>query len=120
MIFRQLIDSTSSTYTYLLADENTRDAILIDPVFEQHGRDVALLRELDLNLRATLDTHVHADHITGAWLMKKSLGSKILLSGRYGLDCTDVAIDHGTRAMLEEDDELASRTIIGDNAINRL
>ena len=71
MIFRQLFDPVSSTYTYLLADPGTREALLIDPVFEQVRRDLALLRELDLKLVATLETHVHADHVTGAWLLQQ-------------------------------------------------
>jgi len=74
MIFRQLFDQTSSTYSYLLACEGSREAVLIDPVFEQHGRDLALIRELGLRLVAVLDTHCHADHVTGAWLMKRALG----------------------------------------------
>jgi glyoxylase-like metal-dependent hydrolase (beta-lactamase superfamily II) len=78
MFFRQLFDSASSTYTYLLADERTREAVLVDPVFEQHSRDAALIRELGLSLRYTLDTHCHADHVTGAWLMKTALGSQIV------------------------------------------
>jgi glyoxylase-like metal-dependent hydrolase (beta-lactamase superfamily II) len=69
MIFRQLFDPVSSTYTYLLADGG--QAVLIDPVFEQARRDLALLRELGLRLVATLDTHVHADHVTGAWLLQQ-------------------------------------------------
>ena len=64
LIFRQLFDPASSTYTYLLGDAG--QAVLIDPVFEHERRDVALLRELGLQLVATLDTHVHADHVTGA------------------------------------------------------
>lgn len=83
MLFRQLFDHASSTYTYLLADEASRDAVLIDPVFEQHARDAALLRELGLCLRYTLDTHCHADHVTGAWLMKELLGSEIALAAAY-------------------------------------
>lgn len=75
MIFRQLFDQTSSTYTYLLADSG--EAILIDPVFEQARRDAALLHELGLRLAWTLETHVHADHITGAWLLREKLGSRI-------------------------------------------
>ena len=66
MIFRQLFDPQSSTYTYLLADPAAREALLIDPVFEQVRRDAALLDELGLRLVATIDTHVHADHVTGA------------------------------------------------------
>ena len=68
LIFRQLIDGRSSTYTYLLGCASTRAAVLIDPVFEQARRDAALIEELDLSLLYTLETHVHADHITGAWL----------------------------------------------------
>jgi len=84
MLFRQLFDQASSTYTYLLADEATREAVLIDPVFEQHARDAALIRELDLRLVCTLDTHCHADHVTGAWLMKAAFGSAVGLSPKYG------------------------------------
>jgi sulfur dioxygenase len=83
MIFRQLFDQTSSTYSYLLADEASREAVLIDPVFEQHSRDLALIRELELNLRYVIDTHCHADHITGAWLMKRALGAETCLSRVY-------------------------------------
>ena len=76
MIFRQLFDGSSSTYTYLLGDEASHEAVLIDPVFEQHARDAALVRELGLQLVATLDTHCHADHVTGAWLMKSEASIK--------------------------------------------
>jgi glyoxylase-like metal-dependent hydrolase (beta-lactamase superfamily II)/rhodanese-related sulfurtransferase len=95
MILRQLFDQVSSTYTYLLADEGTRESILIDPVFEQHTRDVALLREIGLKLLCVVDTHCHADHVTGAWLMKAALGSKIALSRQYGAENVDLALDHG-------------------------
>jgi len=95
MIFRQLFDQVSSTYTYLLADERTREAVLIDSVFEQHARDAALIRELGLKLLSTLDTHCHADHVTGAWLMKAALGSKIGLSREYGAENVDLPLSHG-------------------------
>jgi len=95
MIFRQLYDATSSTYTYLLADPGSRQAVLIDPVFERHARDVALIRELGLALVCTLDTHCHADHVTGAWLMKQSLGSRIGLAAAYGADNVDLPLAHG-------------------------
>jgi glyoxylase-like metal-dependent hydrolase (beta-lactamase superfamily II)/rhodanese-related sulfurtransferase len=85
--FRQLFDPTSSTYTYLLASDG--QALLIDPVFEQASRDQALLRELDLTLLATLETHVHADHVTGAWLHRHRSGSKVLLSGAAGATGAD-------------------------------
>src|SRR5215218_6017516 len=70
LIFRQLFDPQSSTYTYLLADATTREAVLIDPVFEHARRDAALIQELGLELGFTLETHVHADHITAASLLK--------------------------------------------------
>jgi glyoxylase-like metal-dependent hydrolase (beta-lactamase superfamily II)/rhodanese-related sulfurtransferase len=95
MLFRQLFDLQSSTYTYLLADETTRDAVLIDPVFERFERDRALIRELGLTLRYTLETHVHADHVTGAWLLRAALGSRIVLSRHGGAAGADRHVDHG-------------------------
>ncbi len=95
MIFRQLFDQQSSTYTYLLGDEETRDAILIDPVFEQARRDAALVSELGLALRWTLETHIHADHVTGAWLLKEKLGSRIALAAASGADGADLRLEGG-------------------------
>lgn len=95
MIFRQLFDPVSSTYSYLLADEATREAVLIDPVFERHLRDAALIRELDLKLLYTVDTHCHADHVTGAWLMKEALGSQTALAKVYGASNIDVPLSDG-------------------------
>jgi sulfur dioxygenase len=95
LIFRQLFDQVSSTYTYLLADAHTREALLIDCVFEQHARDRALIRELELELRYTLDTHCHADHVTGAWLMQQALGSQIGLSLEYQAKNVDLPLRHG-------------------------
>ena len=95
MIFRQLFDQVSSTYSYLLADEHTRDAVLIDPVFEQHARDAALIHELGLSLRYTLDTHCHADHVTGAWLMKEAFGAAIGLARVYDATNVDVPLGPG-------------------------
>jgi sulfur dioxygenase len=95
MILRQLFDSETSTYTYLLADEASRQAVLIDCVFEQHLRDLALIRELELKLLFTLETHVHADHVTGAWLMQQALGSRIALSEHGGAEGADRLLRHG-------------------------
>jgi len=95
MIFRQLFDHVSSTYSYLLADEQTRDAVLIDSVFEQHARDAGLIRELELKLVATLDTHCHADHVTGAWLMKVAFGSRVGLARAYNAKNVDLPLVHG-------------------------
>src|SRR5678815_924604 len=95
MLFRQLIDSRSSTYTYLLADASTRDAVLIDPVFEQYARDAALLRELGLTLRHTLETHVHADHVTAAWLFHERLASAIVVPADGGAEGADRRVRDG-------------------------
>lgn len=97
LIFRQLFDQQSSTYTYLLADSGRREAVLIDPVFEQARRDAALVKELGLKLAWTLETHVHADHVTGAWLHKQRLGSRIALSAASGAEGADRTLAHGDR-----------------------
>ena len=95
MIFRQLFDTQSSTYTYLVADPATRAAVLIDPVFEQARRDAALVGELGLKLAWTLETHVHADHVTGAWLLREKLGSKIAVSRAGGAEGADRLLQDG-------------------------
>ncbi|MGF6770344.1 sulfur dioxygenase [Paraburkholderia sp. GAS199] len=84
LIFRQLFDPQSSTYTYLLADSESGEAVLVDPVFEQVRRDAALIEELHLRLVCTIDTHVHADHVTGAWMLNHRLGSQIAISAASG------------------------------------
>lgn len=95
MIFRQLFDSASSTYTYILGCPETHEAVVIDSVFEQHNRDAALIRELGLKVCYVLDTHVHADHVTGAWLMHNSLGTQTVLSAEAGAQNVDVPVNHG-------------------------
>ena len=95
MIFRQLFDPQSSTYSYLLADSLTHEAVLIDPVFEHARRDAALVGELGLKLLFTLETHVHADHVTGASLLRRRLGSKIALSRDSGAEGADRMLADG-------------------------
>ncbi|SDH52889.1 MULTISPECIES: MBL fold metallo-hydrolase [unclassified Duganella] len=95
MIFRQLFDPASSTYTYLLGDGG--EALLIDPVYEQVPRDLALVQELGLKLVATLDTHVHADHVTGAWRLRQRSGSRIAISAAAGANGADAGLRHGDR-----------------------
>ncbi|MEY2687298.1 MAG: hypothetical protein RL375_1496 [Pseudomonadota bacterium] len=97
LFFRQLFDLASSTYSYLLADGGSGEAIIIDPVFDNARRDAALVRELGLRLVATLDTHVHADHVTGAWLLKQACGSEILMSRVSGANPVDRPLEHGDR-----------------------
>ena len=70
MIFKQLFDQKSSTYTYLIASAKGREALIIDPVIENVNQYVQLLKELNLNLVKVIDTHIHADHITGASKLK--------------------------------------------------
>lgn len=77
MIFRQLSEPESCTYTYLLACSETRQAVLVDPVLETADRDLAVLQELELGLAYTLETHIHADHITSAARLRSLTACKI-------------------------------------------
>ncbi len=97
MVFRQLFDRETCTYTYLLADEETGEAVLIDPVREHVDRDSQTIEELGLTLKYTLDTHVHADHVTGAGLLRERHGNQSVLSARGGAPCADIAAKHGDR-----------------------
>src|SRR2546427_12793357 len=76
MFFKQLFDPASSTLTYLIADDSNHEAVLIDPVTEQVERDLRLLREHGLALKYTLETHVHADHVTAAHVLKQTTGAR--------------------------------------------
>jgi sulfur dioxygenase len=89
LVFRQLFDPPSSTYTYLLADGGSGAAVIIDPVFEQVRRDAALIEELGLRLLYALETHVHADHVTSAWLLKQRTGCRIALAAKSGAEGAD-------------------------------
>lgn len=95
MIFRQLFEPLSSTYTYLLGDELTGQAILVDPVISSMERDRAELHRLGLTLACTLDTHIHADHITAALELKRATGSRIAAPGIDRLPCADIWIEEG-------------------------
>lgn len=101
MLFRQLFDPESSTYTYLLADTATKRALLIDPVRDQVERDIQLIDELGLTLAYTLETHVHADHIAGSGTLRKRLGSRSFMSERAGAECADVMLKDGQQIELD-------------------
>lgn len=95
MIFRQLFDAETFTYSYLLGCERTRRACLIDSVASELPIYTELLERLDLKLVYTLETHVHADHITGAGLLRKKLGSKSVVHRDAGALCADLLVTDG-------------------------
>lgn len=95
MLLRQLFDPETSAYTYLLADRASREAVLIDTVVEHFERDCALLRELQLKLRYTLETHVHADHVTASGRFREALGSKVAVGAAAGVVNADLELGDG-------------------------
>lgn len=101
MIFRQLFDKESSTYTYLIADPATMTAILVDPVLEQVERDIRLLEELGLNLRYCLETHIHADHITGTAKLREVKGCLGIVPDQAQANCADRHIKDGETLQLD-------------------
>lgn len=95
VIFHQLFEKESSSYTYLLADPLTREAILIDSVLETVDRDLKLIAELGLKLLYVLETHIHADHITGSSEIKKRNGALSIVSKKAGVCCADIELSDG-------------------------
>jgi len=110
MIFRQLFDKESSTYTYLLGDSDTKEALFIDPVIENSERDAKLVRELGLSLKYVMNTHVHADHITGTGRLKKLLpGCQSVLSAKSG-GKADLLVKDGDRIQFGTSSLLVAET----------
>ncbi|HCT41714.1 MAG TPA: Zn-dependent hydrolase [Moraxellaceae bacterium] len=97
MLFRQLFDSASSTYTYLLADRKTGDAVLIDPVREHMDSYLRLLDELELKLVMAVDTHVHADHITALGLLRETTGCVTYMGQQAQADCVSARFSDGEK-----------------------
>lgn len=95
LVFRQLFDAATSTYTYLLGDRASGEALLIDPVFEKVDRDLTLLGELGLKLSWVVDTHVHADHVTGAGDLRQRTGARTAVSAKADVTCADRALREG-------------------------
>jgi glyoxylase-like metal-dependent hydrolase (beta-lactamase superfamily II) len=95
MLFRQLFDQDTWTYTYLVADSDTKEAVLIDPVLEQVERDSRLLKELGLTLRFCLETHIHADHITGTGKLRELTGCQGIVPENATAICADRQISNG-------------------------
>lgn len=94
-MLRQLFDRETCTYTYLIADQSTGEAVLIDPVLEQHERDLGLLDELGLELVAVLETHVHADHVTAAATLRDRTGCQVVFGQDSGATGADVVVGDG-------------------------
>jgi glyoxylase-like metal-dependent hydrolase (beta-lactamase superfamily II) len=92
MIFRQLVDAGSSTYTYLLGCPQTCEAILLDPVLEAIERDLAVLRAFSLRLAFTLETHIHADHLSSAWVLRDRTGCQVAYPATEMVACSDVQV----------------------------
>lgn len=92
MIFRQLYEPESSTYTYLFGCPDTGEAVLLDPVLETLDRDLAVLQELELRLACTLETHIHADHVTSACRLRSVTGCKVAYPEMDGLACADIGV----------------------------
>lgn len=95
MIFRQLFENDSCTYTYLLACERSGECVLIDPVIDTVERDLDVLRALGLTLTYTLETHIHADHLTGAKTLRRLTGSRIAVPAMDRLECVDIGVEEG-------------------------
>ena len=95
LLFRQLFDAATGSFSYLLAEVSSGVGVLVDPVFEQHDRDLALIQELGIQLLACLDTHVHADHITGSWLMREATGCAIGLAAAARGEQVTLPLRHG-------------------------
>ena len=92
MIFKQVFDQKSSTYTYLIASAKGREAVIIDPVIENVDSYRALLNELDLKLVKVIDTHIHADHITGASKLKKVTNCSTIMGEHTPADAVEIKV----------------------------
>ncbi|XP_028985576.1 persulfide dioxygenase ETHE1, mitochondrial-like [Betta splendens] len=95
LLFRQLFESESSTYTYLLADAQTKEAVLIDPVLETIDRDLKLIEELGLDLKVAVNTHCHADHITSTGLMKNRVVGLQSAISKFSGAAADIQLSEG-------------------------
>ncbi len=101
MIFRQLFDTTSSTYTYLLAERKGGEAILIDPVLEHTEQYVRLLDELDVKLVLAVDTHIHADHITALGSLRNRTECATAMGEKTGAECVSVRFSEGEKLSVD-------------------
>lgn len=110
MIFRQLFDQETSTYSYIIADPITKEAIIIDPVLEQTKRDLSLIKELELRLKFILETHVHADHISSASLIRKETQAQIAVSKHTNAKGADLFLEDRQELLIGDHKLLALST----------
>ena len=101
MIFRQLFDATSGTYTYLLASRRGGEALIIDPVLEKVDRYLTLIRDLDLRLVKAVDTHLHADHITGLGALRDSTRCITVMGEQSSVDVVSMRLSDGDKLRIE-------------------
>ena len=92
MIFKQLFDTKSSTYTYIIASAKGREAVIIDPVIENVGEYIKLLKELDLKLVKVIDTHIHADHVTGASKLKDITNCSTIMGDHTPAETVEIKV----------------------------
>ena len=92
MIFKQVFDKKTSTYTYLIASAKGREAVIIDPVLENVSEYIQLLRDLDLKLVKVIDTHIHADHVTGASKLKQATNCTTLMGEHTPADAVEIKV----------------------------
>jgi glyoxylase-like metal-dependent hydrolase (beta-lactamase superfamily II) len=101
MLFRQLIERESSTYTYLLATRKGGEALLIDPVKEEVGKYLQLIKELDLRLVFAVDTHVHADHVTGLGDLRTATSCATIMGAQSKAECVSRKVTDGERITID-------------------
>ena len=92
MIFKQVFDTKTSTYTYLIASAKGREAVIIDPVLENVENYITLLKDLDLKLVKVIDTHIHADHVTGASKLKQSTSCTTIMGEHTPADAVEIKV----------------------------
>lgn len=102
MRIEQLFDPATSTYSYLLWDEKTKQAALIDSVKEQLTRDIKFIKQLGLELKYTLETHIHADHVTGSGLLRDEFNSQAAVHKNSESECADILLSDGDTLSLGE------------------
>ena len=102
MIFKQVFDTKTSTYTYLIASAKGREAIIIDPVLENVGNYINLLKELDLRLVKVIDTHIHADHVTGATKLKEATSCTTIMGEHTPADTVEIKVKDNDRIYIDD------------------